>query len=122
MAISASVDVGGVRRAWWDDDIEQYIEVASDGTTETLRRTYTDVEKEQKAERIARVRMRDTDASQRDRLREGLPRIRAGISAIDTLSQNSTGNTRTLATHLLTSLKANLALAKLLTGDLSVDE
>lgn len=121
MAISASVTIDGVVRAWWDDDVEQYVEVAADGTTETLREPYTPVELEQKAARIARVTMTTNDAAVRERLRTGIPKVRTAIAETDTIAANTSGNTRTLATHLATALRANLALAKILAGVLDTD-
>lgn len=122
MAVSASVTVGGVVRAVWDDDVEDYIEYAADGVTETLRRDYTPVEVAQKAERVARATMTTNDAAQRERLRVGIPKVREAIAAVDTLATTTSGNTRALATHLGTALRANLALAKILAGVLDTDE
>jgi hypothetical protein len=122
MAVSASVTVGGVVRAVWDDDVEDYVEYAADGVTETLRRDYTPVEVAQKAERVARATMTTNDAAQRERLRVGIPKVREAIAAVDTLATTTSGNTRALATHLGTALRANLALAKILAGVLDTDE
>lgn len=122
MAQSATVTVGGVVRAVWDDDVEDYVEYAADGVTETLRRDYTPVEVAQKAERVARATMTTNDATVRERLRTGIPKVRAAIADADTNAANSSGNTRVLWTHLATSLRANLALAKILAGVLDTDE
>lgn len=122
MAVSASVTVDDVVRAWWDDDTEEYVEVAPDGTTETSRRPYTPVEQAQKAERVARATMRTNDATVRERLRMGIPKVRTAIGAVDTIAANTSGNTRILATHLATALRANLGLAKILAGVLDTDE
>jgi hypothetical protein len=122
MAVSASVTVAGVIRGVWDDDVEQYIEYAPDGATETLRRAYTAVELAQKAERVTRTTETVNDAAQRDRLRTGVPKLRDAIAAADTLATNTSGNTRALATHLATSLRANLALAKIVAGVLDTED
>lgn len=122
MAISAAVDIGGVRRAWWDDDIEQYVEVAPDGVTETLRRGYTPVELDQKFQRLTRVTTHTNDAIIRDRLKTGIPKLRDAITEADSIAASTSGNTRILATHLTTSLRANLSMARLMAGVLDIAE
>lgn len=118
MAVSESRSILGVPRVWWDDDTELVHAVEADGVTPRAGwpRPYDTIDLEAKAERAARAGAQANAATQLDRLRQGIPKMRDAIAAVDTLASNTSGNTRALATHLGTSLRANLALAKMVAG------
>lgn len=127
MAISASVTVAGVIRATWDDTTQLYTEFANDGTTQTLQRAYTQVEVEQKAERVARATAQTNMATLQAQLAAGIASITADITTLDTLAGiangtiNATPSTyiKQLGAGLKRTDKAVIGLARIISKQLS---
>lgn len=127
MAVVASVTVAGVVRATWDDATQLYTEFASNGTTQTLQRAYTQVELDAKAERVARATAQTNLATLQSQIAAGIASITADITGLDTLAAtanatiNSTPSTtiKQLGADLKRTDKAVIALARIISDQLS---
>lgn len=127
MAVVASVVVGGVVRATWDDATEQYQEFAADGTTVTLTRGYTAVELAQKAERTTRTTQQNNHATLLAQLESGIAALTTDVSDLNALAAQAAPASlaimwtrhQALGAGLRRTDKAVIGLARIISSSLS---
>lgn len=131
MSISVSVTVGGVVRAIWEDDVEQYREFGTDGVTVTLGpRAYTAVELAAKAERVSRLTVQTNAANLRTQLDAGIATLLTDISDLNAVAGQAAPASlavmwtrhQLLAAGLRRTDKAVVGLARIIAGSLSTTD
>lgn len=83
MAISDQRVINGVVRIEWDDDLEQYREYSA-ARVVTTQRAYTALEREMKAERVARAAAIAKYTSTKTTIAAGVAALTADIATLNT--------------------------------------